>query len=732
MNLRSAAETALARARRPTSAVLVVAGLYCLLVVLGVVPFSWAGPLLADSRTITLPVGRMPQAKLIGWYGAEENDTGLRYRWGMHSPRIPFRAPGLTAAAYRLQFTAAAAESQRFALQLDDRVVAHLPVNGGVFRHYALLVTPSRWAATDFHTLAFEPERPTTVNNQPYSIAVASVALAAVKPYGGRPVAFDPDAPESRRSQLLWLVAAVVCGAIATWRATLWEGFACALVYTVLCLAYWDPLLIVTGVGCGAALIVAAFDRSAFWALVRPLAWSLRKKRRWVALLVWGVFVACAVGRLVLDQGNDTCAVINVACLPTTATSLQGDEPRYVAIAEALATTYSPRLPVSPETFKNGYSMHAIGVPLIIALPVAVGGVWAARLAMLVLVSSIALLAYRWLVELSLQRLGSAVIAVGLVLALPYVPASTQLYPDLLAGVAFLWVVYATTTQRPSRWVLVVGVAALAFVPWLHAKYLLLQLFAAVLCLLGWFLAPPAGTRRLWALLAVGFFVSEGLLLRYHSVAWGNLLGPVTGHSVVLSWEQSRYVLGLLIDQNQGLFAQHPLLLLGVYGLVPLYRASRRVAVLVVVLAAAPIVLNGLHWNIYGGYSYTGRFASTSAVLLLVPACYGAVALARKAPGVLRRLVALSAALQCYLLYSVTALVAMNQRPVTDLDISVAQYSLWYGAIGDAMGMLVVGSNPWLHAGNYAWSALLVALLGYGVYRFREADSAQVSAAAPE
>jgi hypothetical protein len=248
----------------------------------------------------------------------------------------------------------------------------------------------------------------------------------------------------------------------------------------------------------------------------------------------------------------------------------------------------------------------------------------------------------------------------------------------------------------------------------------MLQLFVLAMCLLGWFVTPPAGSRRLWLLLAGAFVCAEALLIRYHLTAWGNVLGPLNGHSVVLTLDQTRYIAGLLFDQNQGVFAQHPFLLIGMYGIGALFRVSRRLALLTAVCVGMPLVANGLHWNIYGGYSYSGRFMSTSAVVLLIPTIYGIVHMQRVAPTVLRACLGLSVAVQLWFVYWVTTQIAINQRPVTRLDLPVAEYSLWYGPIAEAMGMFVAGANPWLHAANYMWVALALGVFGLGVFHVRE------------
>ncbi len=78
-------------------------------------------------------------------------------------------------------------------------------------------------------------------------------------------------------------------------------------------------------------------------------------------------------------------------------------------------------------------------------------------------------------------------------------------------------------------------------------------------------------------------------------------------------------LLGLHLDQGQGIFSQQPLLLLGLVGLGTLVRDDRRGALALGLLYSSLLVPNAAHPNWYGGWSFVGRFHWSSFLLWLFP-----------------------------------------------------------------------------------------------------------------
>ena len=677
-----------------------------LLVISGVIPFSVMRGAPLQYPRFVVPVATMPQAQLTGWYGPEENEVGLGYRWGAAAPRIPVHLPGFYADWFVIHMHAASFSPTTLTVTIDEQNQPPIRLQAGLFRHYHLLGRLSPWNDSLFHTFSFHTPAPAEINGQPYTVALAELQVRATRLLRSTTPVPSWDRQAERRSLLLFvgclLVGLLLCVSVLSWQVTM----RFILVYSAGCLLYWDPLLVMTIV-----FGILLFLMPATWPGLR-----LRKKSvRWVGLLIFGCCVALSFGRVLADQGSDLCRHVNVACEPLDAAARFGDEPRYVALAQSLAERGTAQSVPSADTLKNGYSMHSIGIPLLIAVPHALGGALLARLTLILLSSSLAWVLYRWTSHLFRTTTATVLVTLGLVCAVPYLGVSGTIYPDLLAGVALLWIGYWLSGVSRSRTTLVVASMALLLLPWLHAKYLPIQLCVLVFVL---YEMHSRGWKSLGKIpIAIGTLlgISTLLLLAYHLRAWGNVLGPMTHHSVVLSAEKLRYVVGLLLDQNQGLLAQHPLLLFGVYGLARLYFVSRRMFLYVLVTGGVPLLINGLHWNSYGGFSYSGRFASTTAVVFLIPALYGVSLAAPKISAGWAMALRLSIALQLWFLYLITARTVSYQRESSP-NQTLTEYSIWYGPFAQWMGLFVTASSPWYHPANYAWAVLILAI-AYAGYR---------------
>ena len=677
-----------------------------LLVIIGVVPFSVMRRAALQPSRIIVPVATMPQAQLTGWYGPEENEVGLGYRWGAAAPRIPVHLPGFYADWFVLHMHAASFSPTTLTVTIDEQNQPPVRLQPGLFRQYQLLGRLSPWNDSLFHSFSFHIPVPADINGQPHSVALAALQVRATQLVGSTTPVPSWDRQAERRSLLIFvgclLVGLLLCACVSSWLTML----RFVVVFCAGCLLYWDPLLVLTIVF-GVLFILMPATRPAM---------RLRKMSvRWVGILLFGCCVTLSFGRVLADQGSDLCRHLNVACEPIDASARFGDEPRYVALAQSLAERGTAQSVPSADTLKNGYSMHSIGIPLLIAVPQALGGALLARLTLIVLASSVALVVTRWTSRVFHSTTAIVLVSLGFVCAVPYLGVSGTIYPDLLAGVALLWIGYWLSGVSRSRTTLVGASMALLLLPWLHAKYLPIQLCVLVFVL---YELHTRGWKSLGKVpIAIGVLlgVSTLLLLAYHLRAWGNVLGPMTHHSVVLSAEKLRYVIGLLLDQNQGLLAQHPLLLFGVYGLARLYHVSRRLFLYVLVTGGVPLLINGLHWNSYGGFSYSGRFASTTAVVFFIPALYGVSLAAPKIKDGWAVALRLSVAVQLWFLYLITARTVPYQRESAPLQ-TLTEYSIWYGPIAQWMGLFGKATSPWYHSANYAWVALILAI-AYAGYR---------------
>lgn len=271
----------------------------------------------------------------------------------------------------------------------------------------------------------------------------------------------------------------------------------------------------------------------------------------------------------------------------------------------------------------GAYSWHGVGIPVVVAIPFALGGVLGAKLALTVLGAGVVLLAWR----LSGLFLGSArarfwaVLTVAI--AYPLIPATTQIYPDLVAGMIVLLGVVLLLTRSVERrwWVLALTSAAMGFLPWLMTKFApaSLVLLAAMTWVVfrrrrspGVLVAMVAPALLLYVLLAVWNLSVFGSLLGQSPE--GNLQGGATALMLVA---------GLILDQDQGILVQNLALWVGVFGLAAFLRHDRRVFVVWTIVFITIWVPSAMHPGLYGGGSFVGRYSWALALLMIVPMMAG-------------------------------------------------------------------------------------------------------------
>ena len=223
---------------------------------------------------------------------------------------------------------------------------------------------------------------------------------------------------------------------------------------------------------------------------------------------------AAGVGALAIAPGDDrspaglaadasrpcwsaaiTLVVSGVAAARLTGTVLfpAGDEPHYLVIAQSLwrdgdlkiennhtqrdyKEYFAPDL--EPHYLTRGadneiYSIHPVGMPVLMA-PVYAAGGYPAVVAAFVIMASVGA-ALMWLAIVSFSgSTGAATFAwVAVALTTPFLFNSFAIYPEIPAAlavvIAFIGLVDATERSSWRRWLLV-GVAA-ATLPWLSTKY---------------------------------------------------------------------------------------------------------------------------------------------------------------------------------------------------------------------------------------------------------------------
>lgn len=265
------------------------------------------------------------------------------------------------------------------------------------------------------------------------------------------------------------------------------------------------------------------------------------------------------------------------------------DEPQYLLSATSLAedldldisdelrdgrwrTYHEAPLPRQTRTLAGGreVSPHDPLLPVVLAVPMAIGG-WVAAKVMLALLAGALAGALLWVAVVRLGvPLGRAVLAVAcFALASPLAVYATQVYPEVPGALALTIAIGAALGRASPRtsWTLGLAVTAL---PWLSVKYAPAAAAVAAVGLWRWW---RAGDRRVVAMVIGGLAASGIAFVVGHLLLYGGITPYGTGDqftggefTVVGTAPnylgRTRRLVGLLVDRNWGLAAWQPAWLL--------------------------------------------------------------------------------------------------------------------------------------------------------------------------
>ncbi len=418
-----------------------------------------------------------------------------------------------------------------------------------------------------------------------------------------------------------------------------------------------------------------------------------------------------------------------------------GDEPHYMVIANSLTryhgfeTTAAYRdmfrtlllpFPGQPPTPQNThgvagphglFSEHNIGLPILIAIPLRLSGLLGVRLLMALMASGVAVLAYGFAGFYTQDRRLRMLLAVALACVTPYLPAAGQIYPDLPAGLLFglalLCLSRGALGQRassPSQGMPLLAAAAIAFAPWLQIKFAAASVLAAIGCVC-WADMPRRAAPARIGIFALPLLVSLAILAAYNRYAFGSMSGPYESGALVANWHALMVLMGLHLDQFQGIFFLDPMLLLAPIGAAALVRRRPGFGIYFILLYASLVVPNAMHTNWYGGGGFAARFVLSGSVLLILPAAY-AMRVLRMAPRVAAGLCIVSLCVQAayYATYRSQSFSLYNQPDVPFIE----SYVTLFGRLQKYLPEFCNIDFAYRYLPNYGWLAGLVVLLVIG------------------
>ncbi len=301
-----------------------------------------------------------------------------------------------------------------------------------------------------------------------------------------------------------------------------------------------------------------------------------------------------------------------------------GDEPHYLQIMDSLRRYHTANLQqiVQDKKFDEGinyvpphrsgqsvpgtiYSVHHIGLPLLMILPYFLGkfnGVmFFFNLVMAFTLVNIFLLCF----EVTGRKIASMVAALLMGFSCPFIFYFRCIYPEVVAALFLVYIFRKLRVNSSSFLVLFFSGCAAAFLPWLHVKFVLMSALLAILIIYRFYKTP----KRVMVFL-IPFLPSVFLMIRFFSAAYGSWLpnAPYGEAAPILTHYFFRGAPGQWLDRDHGILAFAPFYFIIIPGLIRSFRQDRRDLILILFLIFPSYAVVSSHWMWWGGPCPPGRF----------------------------------------------------------------------------------------------------------------------------
>ena len=399
----------------------------------------------------------------------------------------------------------------------------------------------------------------------------------------------------------------------------------------------WPVLQALAGpLGAIVWLTVAALQ---LWVLWQSRLITARPIERWsVTAITIAIFLS-------------TAAAAGIAAERLTGTALfpAGDEPHYLVIAQSLwrdgdlkiennhqRGDYKEYYPVEldPHYLTRGtdgeiYSIHPIGIAVLLAPIYALAGYHGAVWALILMGALATAIAWRWTVA-TLNAPGAATFAwAAIAFSAPFMFNTFTIYPEIGAALAVMFALTTTLRTNTERsgflpWI-AVGLA-IASLPWLSTKYAPMSAALLLVVILRFHKKEPAALLRetkIWALVAI-YAASLAAWFAFFYWIWGSPLPMAPYGSLVQTTPLNlRFgAPGLLFDQEYGLLPYAPVYILAASGLYQMWRSGaelRRQAIEITVIFVALLATVGAFGIWWGGSAAPARPLASGLLLLMLP-----------------------------------------------------------------------------------------------------------------
>jgi len=449
------------------------------------------------------------------------------------------------------------------------------------------------------------------------ALAVAWTLFAVTRPWISS-ISEDPQRELVQRTLIFALVAAAVVTALVAWSlpearrdAFLRRHFAIYLVTPALLFLVSRAGGVTTQhVGAVYLLAVGAWTAHALEGLWHVIA-NLTDRR-----------AALALGAVLLVPYFALLPYHN-SWMPTAS-----DEPHYLIIMQSLTQDHDVDLTNNydseayrefyPDELRERhviqvgpwqYPIRDLGLPLIGALPFAAGGRAGVVALMGLVAAALAAQLYLACRDLRIGHRPALVAAALACLTHPILSYTTQVYPELLAALAFVSAARLVRAGRAATPLALAGAGAcVGVLPWLSTRAALIALGVGLVIAYSALrpLAPATLSQRAARVLAAAlpFLALLGALSFVNWQLFGKFMPGaayylVSDQQQVLTFAPQVGTLGLLFDRTFGLIPRAPIYLLAALGVVPLWRRGASVplvALLLGWLAAFIFIASIAYW----------------------------------------------------------------------------------------------------------------------------------------
>jgi hypothetical protein len=391
--------------------------------------------------------------------------------------------------------------------------------------------------------------------------------------------------------------------------------------------------------------ILAGPLRSVVWLVViAQTAWVLWQARilsaRWIEQ--WSLNNVTVAVWLVTALVSYTAA----ARLTESTLFPGGDEPHYLVIAQSLWRDHDLKIEnnhtrgdyyeyfkqeITPHYLTRGadneiYSVHPIGLPVLIAPVLGLGGYRAVVWLLIAMGATAAAIGWRWAVA-ALNAPGAATFAwAAIVGSTPFLFNTFTVYPEIAAALAVM-IALALARQIDRTdigvWRLICIGLVCGVLPWLSTKYAPMSavLIAVAIARV---LTGAKGSSRAAAAIALPYVGSLIAWIAFFYSYWGSPWPSAPYGQLVQTspWNLILGAPGLLFDQEYGLLAYAPVYVLGTTGLWAMWRSGgelRRQAVEITLIFVALLLSVGAFGIWWGGSAAPARPLASGLLLFSLP-----------------------------------------------------------------------------------------------------------------